>query len=362
LHWTPLLELAEVHGVTGLLEARLRGVHNNVLPPEWQQELQERRRSQLLVSLGMTAELIRLLDRFAVENLSALVVKGPVLSVQAYGDPSTRQYGDLDIVVRNRDIRRATEIMVAAGYEAGVSLAAIDTGKIPGEYVFHAKKNRLLVELHTEHTLRYFPLPLVLDGLFERQIKVRVDACDVPALSLEDEFVMICVHGAKDLWGKLIWVADVAAIVHRQTTMDWSRVNEIARKTGSVRMLHSALWLAEKLLGAPLPAEIAASGRGDSRAEKLAGEIAHWLPPAGNVSPGILERALFRIGCCDSVSAGLFYLARLALSPTEEDWSDPAHKHPAGVWDVIGRPFRLARKYGRDGKPHKDTSNRGSVE
>jgi len=350
LNWGMLLELAEEHGVTGLVEARLRVVDQNALPPEILPELQERRRRQLVVSLSMAAELLRLLDRFASAAVGPLVVKGPVLSVQAYGDPGARQYGDLDILIRNRDIRRATETMIESGYDAEVSLDAIDSGKIPGEYAFKAKKSGLLVELHTEHTLRYFPRPLLFEELFERQIRVRLDAREVPALSLEDELVMICVHGAKDLWAKLLWTADVAALLARQTNMDWDRVYEIARSTGAVRMLHSGLRLAEKLLRAPLPGKIAATVRRDSAAERLAEQIAGWVPSAGNSPPGIFERAMFRVRLCVNLPAGILYLTRLSLSPTEEDWNGHTKQKPARFLDAIRRPFRLARKYGRDGK------------
>ena len=37
-------------------------------------------------------------------------VPGPVLAAQAYREPSLRGYGDLDLLVRQRDIRRAWEV------------------------------------------------------------------------------------------------------------------------------------------------------------------------------------------------------------------------------------------------------------
>jgi Uncharacterised nucleotidyltransferase len=83
--------------------------------------------------MRMTAELFRLLNLFAAKDISAIVVKGPVLAMQACGDPAMRSYGDLDLLVRQRDIRRATESLQAVGYRATVSLRAIDAGKIPGQ-------------------------------------------------------------------------------------------------------------------------------------------------------------------------------------------------------------------------------------
>jgi len=38
---------------------------------------------------------------------------------------------------------------------------------------------------------------------------------------------------------------------------------------------------------------------------------------------------------------------RLSLSPTEEDWGAGTEENQSSFLDMIRRPFRLARKYGR---------------
>jgi len=53
--------------------------------------------------------------------------------------------------------------MSAAGYEAAVPLSAIDGGKIPGQYLFFNPQLKLIVELHNDLTLRYFPRRLPLE-------------------------------------------------------------------------------------------------------------------------------------------------------------------------------------------------------
>ncbi len=126
--WARLLILAEEHGMIGLLTASLRDLGESAIPPEIRQILLERQRAQNFLTLRLTAELFRLLELFAAKGIGALVVKGPVLAMQAYGDPAMRSYGDLDLLVRQRDIRCATESMIASGYQAAVSLSAIDSG------------------------------------------------------------------------------------------------------------------------------------------------------------------------------------------------------------------------------------------
>jgi hypothetical protein len=348
--WPCLLGLAEDHGVTGHLAARLLQLDQDLVPPATRQALVERQRVRIFITLRMNAELLRLLDRFEAAEIGALVVKGPVLAVQAYGDSAMRSYGDLDLLVRQRDIRRATELMIAAGYQAAVPLRAIDAGKTPGQYLFSNPDTKLLVELHNDFTLRYFPRRLPIEEFFARRIRVRLDAHEAPALSVEDELVLICIHGAKHFWERLMWIADVAALVSRQSTIDWERVAELTNAVGAERMLHTGLRLAADLLHTPLPNKISVRVRADIAAARLVEGILIWLPAAGYQPPGLFERATFRLRMRGGLISAPAYLLRLLLSPTEEDWQEGSEENHHRFLDVLRRPFRLARKYGRRDK------------
>ena len=346
-----LLELAAEHGVLGHLAARLGKLDGDSVPRDTRQALLGGQRALNFLTLRMTAELFRVLDQFASAGIGALAVKGPVLAVRAYGDPAMRSYGDLDLLVRQRDIRRATELMVAAGYHAAVPIATIAAGKIPGQYLFSNRDSKLLVELHNDSTLRYFPRRLPLERLFERQTRVQVDSREVPALSVEDELVLICVHGAKHLWERLMWIADVAALVSRQVNLDWERAASSAKEVGAERMLHTGLQLAATLLELRLPDHVLEKVKSDKVAANLTGQILNWLPTAGYAPPGLFERAVFRMRMHGGLVSAPAYLMRLSLSPTEEDWGVGVEENQSPFLDVVRRPFRLARKYGRARKP-----------
>jgi putative nucleotidyltransferase-like protein len=347
--WPVFLQLAEKHSVPGLVARRLLDSVEGAVPPEIFEELRERHRALALFTLRLTAEMFRLFDRFTASSVEALVIKGPVLSARCYGDPGLRQYGDLDLIVRDKDIVRATELMTSLGYEPRVPLTAIQAKKIPGEYVFRQSSTKLLVEFHTELTFRYHPRPLPVEKLFERQVRVKIDAHDVPALSPEDELVLISIHGAKHFWEQLSYIADVAAFVSAQP-LDWARVRSSADEVGGERMLKVGLRLAEEVLGARLPESVAALVRSDRASGPLVGQIMRWLPAAGSAPPGIFQRAIFRMRMHGGIVSGPAYLLRLSFSPTEEDWIAGAENKRHWFLDALGRPFRLARKYGKDGK------------
>jgi hypothetical protein len=343
--WPALVTLAEAHGVISVLASGIAQFEENLAPPEFIHKLRQLHRAQVLSALQMTAELFRLVDNFRDAGLDTVLVKGPALALRAYGDTGARQYGDLDFLVRQKDILRATKLMISAGYKPEIPVEAVSVKKIPGQYLFVRTATPLLVELHTERTMRYFPRWLPIEEFFARQQYVSVDDHQIPVLAIEDELLLICIHGAKHLWERLSLVADVAAFVARQTTLDWERSFANARAVGAERMLDTGLLLASNLLGASLPQSVRARLQSDRSASHLAAKIATWLPSAGQTPPGLFARALYRVRMRGSVVSGLGHLLRLTFSPTQEDWLAGVEKKHDGRFAALRRPVRLAKKY-----------------
>jgi putative nucleotidyltransferase-like protein len=199
-----------------------------------------------------------------------------------------RSYVDLDLLVRHHDIPSAAQQMLALGFEPAFPLAAIHAGKIPGEYLFRRSGTQHIIELHTERSFRYYPVPLPLKDFFVPPRLVALDGRDVPVLSLEDELVLNCIHGAKHFWERLMWLADIAAIVSRHPELHWQRAKQYAAGVGAVRMLCLALQLS---VPAPLAAEVAR----DAAVRRLSLQVAQWLPLAGFAPPALWKRAAFRL-------------------------------------------------------------------
>jgi hypothetical protein len=340
-----LVELAESHGVLGHLSAAFAGADGSQLQPLLRDLLRVRQRAHLISSLAMAAELLRLVELLRGSSIEHVVVKGPALSLRAYGVPAARQYGDLDLLLRHADIPRAAEILIAAGYHSRISAAAIRAGKIPGEYRFRHRSGKIIVELHTDRTLRYFPIPLPIDAYFRRKTSLILDGQSVSVLSAEDEFILISIHGAIHFWERLMWLADIAAMVHNHPELDWHHIQQAASEVGAERMIRVALRLAERLLRVPVPAKMKREVAMDSGCSRLADQIETWLPFAGTAPPPLLKRALFRFRMPGRYLVGAAYLWRLSFSTTEDDWSDHDQAPRSRLFEILGRPFRLAKKY-----------------
>jgi hypothetical protein len=347
MNWEVLLDLAEEHCVQGLLAKWLALIDFAGVPLGARQRLQAMMRAQSVFTLSMTAELFRVLEEVSRARVDTILIKGPVTSLLAYDDPGVRNYVDLDLLVRQQDIQLATQRLLAIGFEADTSETLIQAGKIPGEYLFNRPGAKHVIELHTDRTFRYYPRRMPIEQLFTRKRHMAIDGKEVPALSLEDEFVLDCVHGAKHFWERLMWVADIAAIVQKHPEINWDKVHRFAEDVGALRMIRVGVHLGELVFGATAPSAIADEIKNDEVCQQLSRRITTWLPYAGYEPPPLFQRAMFRLQIGGGGFQGMSYLLRLSLSPTEEDWKEGEEERRSWVWDALWRPLRLIRKYGQ---------------
>ena len=84
---------------------------------------------------------------------------------------------------------------------------------------------------------------------------------------------MLCVHGAKHLWCKLGWIADVAGLLASPAPPDLTRTFELAGRCGATRLLCVGLLLAKRLAGASLPKDVSARIEADLMAGSLARKV-----------------------------------------------------------------------------------------
>jgi hypothetical protein len=177
-------------------------------------------------------------------------------------------------------------------------------------------------------------------------VKIVVSGQDVKTLAAEDLLPVLCVHGSKDFWARISWIADVAELIHRQADLDWDEAFRAAESLRAERMLHLGIALADDLLQAPLPDEIRKRVRADSEAGSVAREVEQRV--LGRALPGVGTRSRFRFRrrMVRGMLAGWRYSVRLAVIPAEEDWDMVQLPRALAPLYIALRPLRLLRKYG----------------
>jgi hypothetical protein len=348
LNWTEVIGLTMQHRIAPFVYERLMTSDESAVPAAQQEVLRSAASHVARSSLVLLQELIRLHDLFAAENLPLIPHKGPVLAWLAYGNFTRREFTDLDFVVPQKSIPQATALLRRAGYREGFDLREAHDGKdgfAPGQYLFIRDEHAVQVELHTERTLRYFPVPLDIEDMGRRLIAVEIAGRTIHAFSVEETLVMLCVHGAKHFWERLSWILDIAELITAQP-VDWERALDAAHKLRSTRLLLLGLDLAHEMLAAPLPQSVLEKIEEDSNVFWLAKRVRESYEGVSDVGANVLSRTAFRVRSRDALAQGIFHMLRLATVPTE---SDRAMIHLPQVFSplyVLLRPWRLLREYG----------------
>ena len=353
LDWDYLLWEAEENSITPLLERHLAAVAPGAAPPAAQQQLKKTCRANTVRCLYLTAELFNILRLFQSQNIPAIPYKGPVLAAQAYGDIALREFEDLDIILRQRDVPKAHEIIVSLGYKPKfdwILSPGATASLVPGEYNYRDEPRRAMVELHTEITLRHFPIMPDLDVFIRNLATVCVSDRDIPTFTAEDLLPMLCIHGSKDFWERLSWIADVSELIRSHPALDWDRVLRFAEPLHATRMLNLGLALATRVLDAALPPEVNARVQSDRVAGQVAAEVHQRLLSRPFRTLDAAGRFHFRRRMLAKNLEGWRYAARLAVVPSEDDWQMMRLPHALSPLYIALRPLRLLRKYGWAGR------------
>jgi Uncharacterised nucleotidyltransferase len=352
LDWNKVVANADRHRMSAVLFESIEAAAQDLVSPEELQMLRDDARAASANTLPLVGELLRLHQHFEAAGISIIPYKGPVLATLAYGNFARRNYADLDFALPQQYIPQANLLLQGLGYRPLFDLREAHAGEndfAPGQYTFLSVKLNILVELHTERTLRYYPAPFDFQDLTSRLIGVEIAGQSLRTFSVEDTMVILCVHGAKHFWERLFWILDVARLIEVQD-MDWSLLEQIAARMESTRVLLLGLYLAHDLFGVSLPDPVLRDALGDQHVQSLARQVCRQFAenagPNPCPNPGIWSRTLFRIRSRDKFWQGLRHTLRLGMSPTESDRQTLRLPRYLAPLYVIVRPWRLLREYG----------------
>jgi hypothetical protein len=326
MDWERLLSLAESNGLSPLLFRALDEVCLDVVPKPvfvrlWgSYEVTAKRNS------AMTAELHALLRLFDRHGIPALPFKGPVLALQLYGDVALREFGDLDILVRSRDLRRAGDLVEARGYASDYPLPPRWERKPvedPMHYsLAHRRHDRgFFVELHWSTDCRLFALPGVDDSWWERRPVTDFEGVPVRSLAPEELLYLMCMHATRHHWKSLAWVSDLAEMIRRHPGLDWRQVLEMASGRGTLRILLLGFELAHRLLEAPIPSLVQSRITDDQGVPAMAGRVIRRLGVTTDPAPSFAGSLFYEMAWFRFWPAWLGYILKDTLLPNMADWS-----------------------------------------
>jgi hypothetical protein len=351
IRWKHLFDLADRHGTQPLLYQALVSSNDGVedaVPAEQVSALEQRYQTNLHKSLFLSRELIRIVDHLSALGLDVMPYKGLALAELIYRDIAMRPAGDIDLLIRPRDFPRVRDAIRELGYTPHLTLSKVEERaylESGYECAFDGAAGLNLLEVQWAIQPRFYAIDFDMNMLFQRAVRVTVAGHTTKTPSPEDLLLVLSAHAAKHVWGRLVWLCDLARIMSLPT-LDWSWIGSQAKALGIVRIVRVTMLLANRLLGVAVPAAQASLPE-DSAAPALAAAIQTHV--ASEASYNVESVAYFRLmmDLRERPADRRRFLRRLVFTSGPGEWQAVRLPGPLFPLYRLVRLSRLAARFVR---------------
>lgn len=215
LDWNEYFRLVERHRTSALSWAALKRVPGIAIPDEISKNLRRRSDACRIKAVVHLQLLTGILKAFNSANIPVMPLKGPLASLELYGDAGLRESKDLDMLVSPAKVAEAQLCLCQNGWR----LRNDDSHLTPRQSEFRSKYEQHLNFVHTsqkgELELHWRTLRDG-DGASERRWEASIagqwQGCSYRAMNAVDLAVQLCEHGSGHAWFRAKWLGDMARI------------------------------------------------------------------------------------------------------------------------------------------------------
>lgn len=346
IDWVQFVRLALRHDTLPLTYWNLHRICPDLVPNGVLDPLRARYEAGAAESRLLADELVGILGVLDSQGIPAVTYKGAALAVRLYGDLSLRGFGDLDIVVCEREVLRARRLLIERGY-APERVEINDLNQFlreNHEMLLYRGDGKVRLDLHWRCISRSACLAGDPERFVQYLESVSIAGEEVRSLRPETYLLILSMHAAKHQWVQLKLICDIAEIL-AVPDLEWEYVLREAEELGLKRVMGTGLLLAQGLLEAAVPPKLAQGLKIDRRTKALAMQACTRLfeepGERWGLQGGITCQLEIRERLRDRAKVLLRYLWS-KLKPTDRDrWFLPIPSAFSVAYYVV-RPVRLA--------------------
>lgn len=255
LDWEYILLQANRHGILPLLFKTVKETgFSNSVPPEILEKLQIGYLTTLMKNKTLLNDLKPVLKTFYAAEIPVILLKGAALCLTTYEDIALRPLGDVDILVKKKDVTKACDLLESQGFSRIGGLYRVPdslNAERGCEWVYHKGNN--VFELHWSLLDKLAPFPLEMQLFWDRAVEVNVD--DAPALVMDpgNQLIHLCLHQFKHHWQHIRDLTDICLFYETHAEeIDWEQLTISIETQELGRCVYYNFMLANMILGMPL--------------------------------------------------------------------------------------------------------------
>ena len=347
-----LCEAARSQGMLGHLAAAVLRPGLDA-DPGLRKKLMELQRALVVRNLKQTTYLVRILDKLEEAGVQAMPLRGPIWAEMLYGDIASRIWVDLDLLVEHDRLSAAHDALLAWGLTdtSPLNRRTMEAGwGSSGQIALARTEFGLVVDLHWKITVSTSPRSLTAKPVLARGENVELLGRQVRCPGKSDVLVMTCMEGARDKWGSLSRLLDLAVQVSRMREEEWPGALKSAGEAGCERRMVVGVAHVCRVLRIREPEAVTAASR-----DMISRMLARRLRPENIAGDGVgtlrerLGRTVWDAASEDNLVDGVRHLAARLFAPSTEDWQ--SYRLPPGLALLyrLLRPGRLAVKWSARG-------------
>jgi hypothetical protein len=296
--WRKAVRTMILHGIMPLAAVVLAGGDKSAdVPPQLLDSLKRARHMSVITHRAALNALGRIDPMLRQAGVAYAVMKGPHLYETLYRNSFPRPYGDIDMLVRRRDLDRALRILRDAGYDpvgSGLNQFMMRHGHFHLVLDPVANPGFPKIELHWSLVDRANLYRIDDEAVMSRATELKTEHARFGILSNEDTFLYLCLHVVKhgllnsiglrsghpvewfchsSTGNRLIWYIDLDLFLRKEMEhMDWDVLRRRAAEWNVAADVIESL----RVMNLLLPDSPAGAAM-----EKLSPGAAHTPPDAG---------------------------------------------------------------------------------
>jgi hypothetical protein len=253
MDWTLFISLVRHHRLFSYIFIKLKTM-DRLVPDHVLITLESLYKQSTYRMLHLTGEMLLFHKLFEKETIPLIILKGPVLAQNLYGDISLRTSSDLDVLIPLCKLKQAEEILKDHGYVKDEYIKSVlNDWKWRHHHVtyIHPEKG-VKVEIHWRLNPGPSKEPSFTE-LWNRKGLCSITDHSVYILGKEDLFFFLVTHGARHAWSRLRWLLDIHLLLKQQ--LDYNAIQKLFRDNHFHPILLQSLHLCKQLLNSPLSSE-----------------------------------------------------------------------------------------------------------
>ena len=251
IDWQTFISLTVKHGVTSIVYKNLLQLKD--VPHEIVNKFENSYHNTLRLNMLMAAELDRIIKILSSNNIDVITLKGPVASEVLFGDIGLYPSGDIDFLVKVRDIEKTREVLESAGYH--MDDKGFDEYReyyLKEHYHVSMSNGQFTIEPHWNLFMRYFTTPP--DFWWEESMMIISGEKQYRFLSPEKNVLYNSFRLFYKGFTPLRFLLFVSAIIeHYKDEMNWNKLFDYARRYHFESVLRITLKLVNDMLGTQVP-------------------------------------------------------------------------------------------------------------